>query len=105
MKRYVVVMLMFYILFACNSTKEVSQKTTASLLSESKIKEAVNYINNDTAFVGRLKRYYPDLKECVNLNFEAKQKVSPVSIGYFRKIQLIKTSFFQKYKKRRLRLL
>lgn len=98
MKKSIVIInaIIFFGLFSCSSTKNIKQSDVKPLLVN-KIQKAINFISNDTVFIDRLKKYYPDLGKCKNLNIESNSTISPVSIGHFRKNQLIKTSFFKKY--------
>jgi len=82
-------------LFSCNSTRNIQQNNTKPLLVN-KVQQATKFISNDTVFIERLIKYYPDLEKCKDLKIEANSTIRPVSIEYFRKNQLIKTSFFNK---------
>jgi hypothetical protein len=91
------VLLIFFGNFSCNSVKIRDNKSESTESFEKKIQKATEYISSDTVFVERLQRYYPDLGECKNLNFEANNVIKPIGISFFRKNQLVKTSFFEKY--------
>ncbi|OIQ18122.1 MAG: hypothetical protein BM557_07870 [Flavobacterium sp. MedPE-SWcel] len=88
--------IILFCLFSCNSTKNISQNNEERLLIN-KIQKVINFVSEDTVFIDRLKKHYPDLRECDSINIIQDPIIKPISIRYFGRASLIKTSFFKKY--------
>lgn len=95
--KYFFLHIFWIITFSCGINKDFvkKEKLSHSIDEDQKI---IEFIERDSVFINEVKRYYPDLNNCQDLNLFHSELVEPITLKYFDQASLSKTKYFKKYK-------
>jgi len=88
---------LFLFLLSCVSNKVLDNGKNNT--ENKSYNNALNHIINNTSFIEALKSSYSDLNSCEKINFIPAQYTKSLSLNFFQKEELIKTSYFSKFSK------